>query len=84
MTKQSHHEVVLQKQRLSMSLKKYYNKIIREHKEWIRDVEILFWNISWYFESDEKKILYCMIYLKNKSKKLWFNHKETMFAAQQM
>ncbi len=25
-----------------------------------------------------------MIYLKNESKKLWFNHKETMFAAQQM
>ncbi len=25
-----------------------------------------------------------MIYLKNESKKLWFNHEETMFAAQQM
>ncbi len=25
-----------------------------------------------------------MIYLKNESKKFWFNHKETMFAAQQM
>ncbi len=24
-----------------------------------------------------------MIYLKNKSKKLWFNHEEIMFAAQQ-
>ncbi len=66
-----------------MSLKKYHDKIIREHKKWIRDVEISFQNTSWYFEKDEKKILYCMIYLKNESKKLWFNHKETMFAAQQ-
>ncbi len=67
-----------------MSLKKYHDKIIKEHKEWIHDIEISFQNIFWYFESDEKKILYCMIYLKNKSKKLWFNHEETMFAAQQM
>ncbi len=42
MTKWSHHEIVLQKQRLSMSLKKYHDKIIREHREWIRDVEISF------------------------------------------
>ncbi len=84
MTKQSHHEVILQKRRLSMSLKKYHDKIIREHKEWIRNVETLFWNISWHFESDEKKILYCMIYLKSESKKLWFNHEETMSAAQQL
>ncbi len=27
---------------------------------------------------------YCMIYLKSESKKLWFNHEETMSAAQQM
>ncbi len=67
-----------------MSLKKYHDKIIKEHKEWIHDIKISFWNISWYFKNDEKKILYCMIYLKNKSKKLWFNYKETMFAAQQM
>ena len=67
-----------------MSLKKYHDKIIREHKEWIRNVKILFQNISWYFESYEKKILYCMIYLKNESKKLWFNHEEIMFATQQM
>ncbi len=33
MMKRSHHEIVLQKQRFSMSLKKYHNKIIREHKE---------------------------------------------------
>jgi len=33
MTKQSHHEVVLQKRRFLMSLKKYYDKIIKEHKE---------------------------------------------------
>ncbi len=70
MTKWNHHEVVLQKQRLSISLKKYHDKIIREHREWIRDVKISFQNISWYFEKDEKKILYCMIYLKNESKKL--------------
>ncbi len=67
-----------------MSLKKYYDKIIREHKEWIRNVEISFQNISWHFKKDEKKMLYCMIYLKSESKKLWFNHEETMFAAQQM
>ncbi len=67
-----------------MFLKKYHDKIIRKHREWIRDVEISFQNISWYFESDEKKILYCMIYLKSESKKLWFDHEETMFAAQQM
>ncbi len=84
MIKRSHHKIILQKRRFSMSLKKYHDKIIREHKEWIRDVEISFQNISWYFESDEKKILYCMIYLKNESKKLWFDHEETMFAAQQM
>ena len=83
MTKRSHHEIILQKRRSSMSLKKYHDKIIREHREWIRDVEISFWNISWHFESDEKKILYCMIYLKNESKKLWFDHEETMSAAQQ-
>ncbi len=82
--KQSHHEIILQKRRLSMSLKKYHDKIIREHREWIRDVEISFWNISWHFESDERKILYCMIYLKSESKKLWFNHEETMSATQQM
>ncbi len=83
MTKRSHHEIVSQKRRSSMSLKKYHDKIIREHREWIRDIEILFWNISWHFESDEKKILYCIIYLKNESKKLWFNHEETMSSAQQ-
>ena len=82
--KWSHHEIILQKQRFSMSLKKYHNKIIRESREWIRDVEISFQNTSWHFEKNEKKILYCIIYLKNESKKLWFNHEETMFAAQQM
>ena len=66
-----------------MLLKKYYNKIIRKHREWIRDIEISFQNTSWHFKSDEKKILYCMIYLKNELKKLWFNYEETMFAAQQ-
>ncbi len=66
-----------------MSLKKYHDKIIREHREWIRDVKISFQNIFWHFESDEKKILYCMIYLKSESKKLWFDHEETMFTAQQ-
>ncbi len=81
--KWTHHEIILQKWRLSMFLKKYHDKIIRKHKEWIRDVEISFWNTSWHFESDEKKILYCMIYLKSESKKLWFNHEETMSAAQQ-
>ena len=81
--KWTHHEIVLQKRRLLMLLKKYHDKIIRKHREWIRDVKILFWNTSWHFESDEKKILYCMIYLKNESKKLWFDHEETMFAAQQ-
>ncbi len=84
MMKQSYHEIILQKWRFSMSLKKYHDKIIREHREWIRDVKISFQNIFWYFENDKKKILYCMIYLKNESKKLWFNHEETMFAAQQM
>ncbi len=43
--KQSLHEIVLQKRRLSMSLKKYHDTIIRKHREWIRDVKILFWNI---------------------------------------
>ncbi len=66
-----------------MSLKKYHDKIIKEHREWIRDIEISFQNISWHFESDEKKILYCMIYLKSESKKLWFNHEKTMSEAQQ-
>ncbi len=84
MTIRSHHKIVLQKRRLSMSLKKYHDKIIKEHREWIRDVKISFQNISWHFESDEKKILYCMIYLKSESKKLWFDHEETMSAAQQM
>ncbi len=84
MTKWSHHEIILQKRRSSMSLKKYHDKIIREHREWIRDVKTSFRNISWHFESDEKKILYCMIYLKSESKKLWFNHEETMSATQQM
>ncbi len=79
--KQSHHEIILQKQRLSMFLKKYHDKIIKEHREWIRDIKISFQNISWYFESDEKKILYCMIYLKSESKKLWFDHEETISAA---
>ncbi len=84
MTKWNHHEIILQKRRFSMFLKKYHDKIIKEHREWIRNIEISFQNISWHFESDEKKILYCMIYLKNESKKLWFNHEKTMFAAQQM
>ena len=83
MIKQSHHEIILQKRRLSMFLKKYHDKIIKEHREWIHDVKISFQNTFWYFESDEKKILYCMIYLKSESKKLWFDHKETMFATQQ-
>jgi len=82
--KWNYHEVVLQKQRLLMLLKKYHDKIIREHRKWIHDVKILFQNTSWHFKSDEKKILNYMIYLKNESKKLWFNHEETMFAAQQM
>ena len=83
-TKWSHHEIISQKRRLSMSLKKYHDKIIKEHREWIHDIEISFQNISWHFEKNEKKILYCMIYFKNESKKLWFNHEKTMFAAQQM
>jgi len=33
MTKRSHHEIVSQKRRSSMSLKKYHDKIIREHRE---------------------------------------------------
>jgi len=81
--KQSHHKIILQKRKLSMLLKKYHDKIIRKHREWICDVKISFWNTSWHFESDEKKILYCMIYFKSESKKLWFDHEETMFAAQQ-
>ncbi len=44
--KRSHHKIVLQKRRFSMLLKKYHDKIIKEYKEWIRDVEILFWNTS--------------------------------------
>ncbi len=82
--KRSFHEIILQKRRFSMFLKKYHDKIIREHREWIRDIEILFQNISWHFKRDEKKILYCMIYFKDESKKLWFDHEETMSAAQQM
>ncbi len=81
--KRSHHEIILQKQRLSMLLKKYHDKIIKEHREWICNIKISFQNTSWYFESDEKKILYCIIYFKNESKKLWFNYEETIFAAQQ-
>ncbi len=84
MMKRSHYEIILQKRRFSMSLKKYHDKIIKEHREWIRDIEISFQNTSWHFESNKKKILYCMIYLKSESKKLWFNHEETMSAAQQM
>ena len=82
-TKWTHHEIVSQKRRLSMLLKKYHDKIIRKHRKWIRDIKISFWNTSWHFESDEKKILYFIIYLKSESKKLWFNHEETMSAAQQ-
>ncbi len=81
--KRSYHEIILQKRRLSMLLKKYHDKIIRKHRKWIRDIEISFWNTSWHFKSDEKKFLYFMIYFKNESKKLWFNHEETMSAAQQ-
>ena len=44
--KWSLHEIVLQKRRFSMSLEKYHDKIIRKHREWIRDVEISFRNIS--------------------------------------
>ena len=82
-TKQNWDEIILQKRKFSMFLKKYHDKIIREHRKWICDVKISFQNIFWHFESNEKKILYCMIYLKNESKKLWFNHEETMFATQQ-
>ncbi len=82
--KWSLHEIILQKRRFSIFLKKYHDKIIRKHREWIRDVKILFQNIFWYFEKDEKKILYCIIYLKNELKKLWFNHEKTMSTAQQM
>ncbi len=56
------HEVVFQKWRLSMFLKKYHDKIIKEYKEWICNIEISFLNISWYFKNNEKKILYCMMY----------------------
>jgi len=33
MMKRNHHEVVSQKRRFSMSLKKYHDKIIKEHRE---------------------------------------------------
>jgi len=33
MMKRSHHEIVLQKRRFSMLLKKYHDKIIRKHRE---------------------------------------------------
>ncbi len=65
-------------------LKKYHDKIIKEHKEWICNVKILFQNTFWHFKSNEKKILYCIIYFKNESKKLCFNYEETMFAIQQI
>jgi len=32
-TKQSYYEIISQKQRLSMLLKKYHEKIIRKHRE---------------------------------------------------
>ncbi len=46
MTKWIYHEIILQKRRFSMLLKKYHDKIIRKHREWICNVEILFWNTS--------------------------------------
>ncbi len=46
MMKRSHHKIISQKRKFLMSLKKYYDKIIREHKEWIRDIEISFQNTS--------------------------------------
>jgi hypothetical protein len=53
-----------------MSLKMYYDKIIKEYKKWIKDVEISFQNTLIHFENDEKPILYCMSYFKSKLKKL--------------
>ncbi len=47
--KWNYHKIILQKQRFLMSLKKYYDKIIKEHKKWIHDVKISFWKIFFFF-----------------------------------
>ncbi len=58
MTKQSHHKIVSQKRRFSMYLKKYHDKIIREHKEWIKETLIQSWrdyvcslaDVIWFYQ----------------------------------
>ena len=69
-------EIILQKRKSSLTLKEYHDKNIREHKEWVHDVEILFYNTSWYFEMNAEKIIYAMIYLQDESKKLWYDHED--------
>ncbi len=68
--KWSHHEVVLQKWRLSMLLKKYHNKIIKEHKEWIVIViVIVIHRFLWHWFRLNSWETLCYLYRVNKT--LW-------------
>ena len=44
----------------SKDLDDYHNKSRREHRDWIRDVEVAFMNALAYFLNDHDKIVWCM------------------------
>lgn len=55
------------------SLRDYYGKTIREHRDWCRDAEVMFRQCSRYFSDDAAKILFSMPSLKGSPKEQWFN-----------
>ena len=44
----------------SKNLDDYHDKSRREHRDWIRDVEVAFMNTPAYFLNDHDKIVWCM------------------------
>ena len=60
----------------SKDLDDYYDKSRREHRDWIRDVEVAFMNASAYFLNDHDKIVWCMQFLARDLKKQWHNERE--------
>ena len=52
----------------------YYNKNLKKHFNFFYNVDTVFHLNSTYFQSDQKKILFMMQYLKKLFKKVWFNY----------
>jgi hypothetical protein len=58
------------------TLRDYYGKSVRDHREWVRDAEITFRRCPRYFLKDQDRILFSMASLRGTPKELWFNEED--------